>query len=100
MAVCLAQEVINNTFVDLNTTGNENGRTSSSANSKPSSEALLQPRHRKRKHVDTIGYLEEQHDRGLQVGAPKNRTISPISVRIAALEALEALLTVVCVFHL
>ncbi|XP_059433960.1 uncharacterized protein LOC132167082 isoform X2 [Corylus avellana] len=87
MAVCLAQEVINNTFVDLNTIGNENGRTSSSANSKPSSEVLPQPRHRKRKHVDTTGYLEEKHD-------PKNHAISPISVRIAALEALEALFTV------
>ena len=89
----LAQEVINNTFVDLNTIGNENGRTSSSANSKPSSEVLPQPRHRKRKHVDTTGYLEEKHD-------PKNHAISPISVRVAALEALEALFTVVCVFHL
>ncbi|KAG2672395.1 hypothetical protein I3760_13G038900 [Carya illinoinensis] len=92
VAIYLAQEVIDNAFVDLH---QESGCTTSSVNSKASSEALLQPSHRKRKHVTTTGYLEEQHDRGgLQVEAPKNHSISPISVRVAALEALEALFTV------
>lgn len=95
MAVCLAQEVVNNAFVDLNLIGNESVGTSANANLKASSEALLQSNHRKRRHGTSTGYLEEQVDQGgLQVKAPKNNSISPISVRIAALEALEALLTV------
>ena len=100
MAVCLAQEVVNNAFVDLNLIGNESVGTSANANLKASSEALLQSNHRKRRHGTSTGYLEEQVDQGgLQVKAPKNNSIPPISVRIAALEALEALLTVVCVLH-
>ncbi|KAL0008068.1 hypothetical protein SO802_009570 [Lithocarpus litseifolius] len=95
MAVCLAQEVINNAFVDLNLITNESVGASASTNLKASSEALLQPCHRKRKHGTSTGYPEEQHDHsGLSVAAPKIHAISPISVKIAALEALEALLTV------
>ncbi|XP_030966472.1 uncharacterized protein LOC115987139 [Quercus lobata] len=95
MAVCLAQEVINNAFVDLNLITNESVGASASTNLKASSEALLQPCHRKRKHGTSTGYPEEQHDHsGLPVAAPKVHAISPISVKIAALEALEALLTV------
>ncbi|KAK4593338.1 hypothetical protein RGQ29_017452 [Quercus rubra] len=94
MAVCLAQEVINNAFVDLNLITNESVGASASTNLEASSEALLQPCHRKRKHGTSIGYPEEQHDHsGLQVAAPI-LAISPISVKIAALEALEAVLTV------
>ena len=97
MAVCLAQEVINNAFVDLNLITNESVGASASTNLEASSEALLQPCHRKRKHGTSTGYPEEQHDcSGLPVAAPIH-AISPISVKIAALEALEALLTVVCV---
>nr|XP_023881665.1 uncharacterized protein LOC111994038 [Quercus suber] len=95
MAVCLAQEVINNAFIDLNLITNESVGASASTNLKASSEALLQPCHRKRKHGTSTGYPEEQHDHsGLPVAAPKIHAISPISVKIAALEALEALLTV------
>ncbi|KAM3732952.1 hypothetical protein ACB098_11G097400 [Castanea mollissima] len=95
MAVCLAQEVINNAFVDLNLVTNESVGASASTNLKASSEALLQPCHRKRKHGTSTGYPEEQHDHsGLPVAAPKIHAISPIPVKIAALEALEALLTV------
>ncbi|KAK7851730.1 hypothetical protein CFP56_041023 [Quercus suber] len=95
MAVCLAQEVINNAFIDLNLITNESVGASASTNLKASSEALLQPCHRKRKHGTSAGYPEEQHDHsGLPVAAPKIHAISPISVKIAALEALEALLTV------
>ena len=98
MAVCLAQEVINNAFVDLNLITNESVGASASTNLKASSEALLQPCHRKRKHGTSTGYPEEQHDHsGFPVAAPKIHAISPIAVKIAALEALEALLTVVCV---
>ncbi|KAK7851732.1 hypothetical protein CFP56_041021 [Quercus suber] len=82
MAACLALEVINNAFVDLNLITNESVGASASTNLKASSEALLQPCHRKRKH-------------GTSTAAPKIHAISPIAVKIAALEALEALLTVI-----
>nr|POE80577.1 hypothetical protein CFP56_14985 [Quercus suber] len=87
MAACLALEVINNAFVDLNLITNESVGASASTNLKASSEALLQPCHRKRKH-------------GTSTAAPKIHAISPIAVKIAALEALEALLTVKLPSHL
>ena len=68
----------------------------SNENSKASSEALLQPCHRKRKH-GAIAHVEQNYDQfNLEVDAPRTRPTSLISVKIAALEALEALLTVVC----
>ncbi|KOM29475.1 hypothetical protein LR48_Vigan707s000700 [Vigna angularis] len=51
--------------------------------------------HRKRKHINATGSLQE-HDQGGGLGleVPKNRALTPISLRIAALETLEALITV------
>ncbi|KAF8390224.1 hypothetical protein HHK36_024749 [Tetracentron sinense] len=94
MALYLAQEVISNAFVDLDSHGS--GGASSNAYSDVTTEALRQPSHRKRKHVTTtIGYPEEhQNGGGLEVAVPKNKPTTPISVKIAALQALEALLTV------
>lgn len=92
----LAQEVVNNSFIDLNPIVDDK---TSGANSKASCEALLQPFHRKRKHGAT-GSLEQQHDRiGLEADASKNCPTTLISLKIAALEALEALLTVVCLLN-
>ncbi|XP_015876389.2 uncharacterized protein LOC107413049 isoform X1 [Ziziphus jujuba] len=94
MAVCLAQEVINNAFVDLNPTDNETGGASSGASSNTSTEALPQAGNRKRKHGTTMGSLQ-WHDRSSSdTGATKNHPVTLISLKIAALEALEALLTV------
>lgn len=88
MALYLTQEVIYNAFVDLDPTVCSNARSKVS-----SSEAFLQPFQRKRKHTTTSGSLEEQPDTaGLEVTVPN--TPMSISVKIAALEALEALLTV------
>lgn len=95
MAVCLAQEVVNNAFIDLNPIANDSG-----GNSKLSTEVLLQTpqhSHRKRKHGASSGSLEWHNTSRLDGGTPKNHTASPITVKIAALEALEALFTVVCV---
>lgn len=97
MAVCLAQEVINNAFVDLNPIDNENGGASYGANSKTSIEALPQAGNRKRKHGTTTGSLEWHDGSSIEMGAPNNNPTILISLRIAALESLEALLTVVCV---
>lgn len=98
--MCLAQDVINNVYIDLDPISSKVGHSSSIVSSKASSETLLQPGRRKRKHGVDTAYLEEQHDLGgLQVETPKNHSISPISLRVAALEALEALFMVVCVLH-
>ncbi|KAI8031839.1 Proline-, glutamic acid- and leucine-rich protein 1 [Camellia lanceoleosa] len=94
IAVYLAKEVIDNASVDLDSIAYDGGGTSSSsAYLKASNDVLLQPCQKKRKHASTASSLEEQPDRvDLEVGLPKNPT--PVSVKIAALEALEALLTV------
>ncbi|KAF7801450.1 proline-, glutamic acid- and leucine-rich protein 1 [Senna tora] len=95
MALCLAQEVINNAFVDLSTIRNKNCGTLRFSNSNAPTEALL-PCRRKRKHGSTIGsvQLQEHVVSGLEEGASKNHLVAPISLRIAALEAVEALITV------
>ncbi|XP_070673656.1 uncharacterized protein [Malus domestica] len=98
MTLSLAREVANNALIDLNPIVNESGGAPSSGNSKPSTEALLQTTpqssHRKRKHGASSGSLEWHKTSSLGEGNPKSHTISPIPVKIAALEALEALVTV------
>ena len=96
IAVYLTQEVINNAFVDLDLIPCEGGGIPLSAYSKASNGPLLQPFQKKRKHAGTTASLEEDPDRvDLEVGVATNAT--PLSVKIAALEAIETLLTVVCV---
>ncbi|TKY64039.1 Proline-, glutamic acid- and leucine-rich protein 1 [Spatholobus suberectus] len=95
MALYLAQEVINNAFTDLSSIEHKNGGMLNGSNSNASSGALLLPNHRKRKHSRTNGSLQELDEGGgLGVEVPKNRPLTPISLRIAALETLEALVTV------
>uniref|UniRef100_A0A2P2LE81 Pre-rRNA-processing protein RIX1 N-terminal domain-containing protein n=1 Tax=Rhizophora mucronata TaxID=61149 RepID=A0A2P2LE81_RHIMU len=89
IAIYLAQEVVNNSFLDL--VGND---MSSSAHSNASSKVLLQPCPRKRKHDATRSLVLQQDVVGLEMEAPKSRLTTHISVKIAALEALETLLTV------
>lgn len=91
----LTQDVISNTFIDLDYIGYTTGDSSSNLDSKISYEALPQPVQKKRKHVSTTGSLDEQPDKvGLEVMVPKTPT--PMSVKIAALNTLETLLTMVC----
>ncbi|GFZ14614.1 hypothetical protein Acr_24g0008040 [Actinidia rufa] len=93
IAVYLTQEVINNAFVDLDPIPCEGGGIPSSVYSKASNGPLLQPCQKKRKHEGTTASFEEYPDRvDLEVGVAKNQT--PVSVKIAALEAIETLLTV------
>ncbi|KAJ4972716.1 hypothetical protein NE237_005890 [Protea cynaroides] len=95
MALYLAQEVIDNAFVDLDSSSHGHERASSNVYSKATTEALQQPRHRKRKHITAAGFLEHhQNGVGLEVEVPENKPKAPISVKIAALQALEVLLTV------
>ncbi|XP_052186561.1 uncharacterized protein LOC127797577 [Diospyros lotus] len=91
-AVYISQDVIDNAIVDLDSSAHEGGGISSSPFAKPSNDMLL-PFQKKRKQASIANSLQEQPDRvDLDVGMPINP--ATISIKIAALEALEALLTV------
>ncbi|MED6123205.1 hypothetical protein PIB30_046955 [Stylosanthes scabra] len=94
MAIYLAQEVVNNAFSDLETIENKSGGASNSSNSNSSAGSLSAPSRRKRKHKNAGDSLQENDDGGLGSEVPKNVPATPISLRIAALEALETLITV------
>ncbi|XP_042498607.1 proline-, glutamic acid- and leucine-rich protein 1 [Macadamia integrifolia] len=95
MALCLAQEVINNAFVDLDSVSHGHESASSKVRVKATTESLQQPRHRKRKHITAAGSLEEhQNGIGSEGEVHENKPKVPTSVQIAALQALEVLLTV------
>lgn len=93
MSLYLTQEVISNTFVDLDYISYTSGDSNSNLNSKVAYEPLQQPVQKKRKLASTTGSIDEQPDRiGLEMMAPK--ILTPMSVKIAALHTLETLLTV------
>ncbi|QCE02612.1 proline-, glutamic acid- and leucine-rich protein 1 [Vigna unguiculata] len=95
MALYLAQEVINNAFTDLSSIEHTNGDILNGSNSNDSAGATQPSSHRKRKHSNATGSLQEQDQGGgLGLEVPKNRPSTPISLRIAALETLESLITV------
>ncbi|XP_038688480.1 proline-, glutamic acid- and leucine-rich protein 1 isoform X1 [Tripterygium wilfordii] len=89
IAIYLAQEVVKNAFADLCPIDEENICTSSNANSSTSSETLGNHSRRKRKHGATES-LEKQQ---IEVETSKKHSTTPISVKVAALKALKALLT-------
>ncbi|OVA09040.1 hypothetical protein BVC80_9097g108 [Macleaya cordata] len=91
MALYLAQEVLSNAQNDLDSVSHGSVVVSSSAYSKPATYSLKQPGNRKRKHATTSG--DHHSGAGMEVEVPRNKPITPISVQIAALRALEALLT-------
>ncbi|XP_058083932.1 uncharacterized protein LOC131231664 isoform X2 [Magnolia sinica] len=89
----LAQDVIENAFADLSFITQGSGFTSSSSYlSKVGSEALQQPSLGKGKHSSGLPG-DNQNVVGPAVEVPYKR-LTPISVQIAALEALEELVTV------
>lgn len=91
MALHLAEEVVDNACVDLNPAADENGCTTSSPTLKAAALVPMQSCHRKRKHGATTGSSVGQHE------APIKHLASPTSLKIVALEAVETLLTVVCI---
>ncbi|KAL5800468.1 hypothetical protein ACOSQ4_033352 [Xanthoceras sorbifolium] len=94
MGLCLAQDIVENSFVDLKPVGDGSRCTSSSLNMKSASSVPMQSNHRKRKLGSTTIAFDEQHEKtGLEVKAPEIHP-SQISVKIAALEVLEVLLSV------
>lgn len=90
IAVHLTEVVIDNASMDLNEGG--------TSHAKISVEAQPLTSKRKRKHANAMGAHEDQPDGNVaEVKVQQDSTL--ISVKIAALEALEALLTVVCYIH-
>ncbi|KAK6929074.1 Pre-rRNA-processing protein RIX1, N-terminal [Dillenia turbinata] len=89
----LAHEVIQNASIDLDCGGQKSSGFSSAAHSEVITETLMHSSNRKRKQAGTTRTIEEQQsDMGAEL--PKNKPTTPIQLKIAALEALEALLTV------
>lgn len=89
---------MDNAFANLNLVVDENGCTTSSPTLKAASLVPMQSCQRKRKHGATTGSSEAQCEiTGLSMKEPKNNLASPTSLKIAALEALETLLIVVCI---
>ncbi|KAK2634255.1 hypothetical protein Ddye_029047 [Dipteronia dyeriana] len=94
MGICLAQNIVDNSFIDLNPVGDGSRCTSSSLYLKSASSVPMQTSHRKRKHGSTTISFEEQDEKtGLEVEASEIHP-SQISVKIATLEVLEVLLSV------
>ncbi|GMH10227.1 hypothetical protein Nepgr_012068 [Nepenthes gracilis] len=88
----LSQELINGAFVDLNPADGWSSVTSPSVISHSSGEATLRPHRGKRKH--TTLFPEEKHNTlCLELEESKDSS-TLMAVKIAALGALEALLTV------
>lgn len=83
----LAEDVTSNASVDLDSVGDDGGEAFSSSVLK-TSEAVPQPMQKKRKHDMTISLGNQPQTTSLR------KNLTPISVKIAALEALETLLTV------
>lgn len=85
-------------MADLDPINQGSGGASPSASSKAPAGALLQIRHRKRKHAATRS--SEEHLDGVDFEKEVTRKYETyIHVKISALEALEALLTVVCILN-
>ncbi|CAE5958881.1 unnamed protein product [Arabidopsis arenosa] len=89
MAMQLAQEVVTNASVDLDQKSLEGFDAASSKNPSLTNGALLQACSKKRKHSGV-----EAENSAVEVGVPRNHSRSPISLKIASLEALETLLTI------
>lgn len=83
-------DVINIVFVDLDPLAYKDGTSSKAA-----SGVVTKSRRKRKKHSSTTGSFQEQPVKDVEVEMPK--TLFPSSLKIAALELLEALLIVVCV---
>ncbi|XP_041992177.1 uncharacterized protein LOC121743062 [Salvia splendens] len=91
LAIHVSQNIVSNVFVDLDFLGIEKDVKSSGTNTKVQSELSNDVHYKKRKR-GKVSLQEQPAHGGLEEEMSINST--PISVKIAALEALEALLTV------
>ncbi|KAL3649681.1 hypothetical protein CASFOL_006084 [Castilleja foliolosa] len=91
-AIHISQDIVNNVCIDLDILGGEKDGKSAGIQTNVHQGLSNNSHQRKRKHSFMVRSSQEKsvHDHS-EVGNPHNST--PISVKIAALEALEALLT-------
>lgn len=90
----LTDVIVNNSLMDLDERG-----TSSVAQQNIYPDSTTKTSNKKRKHASTSSSLDEQCDKDVfEVEVCSN--MASLSVKIAALEALEALLAVVCLMFL
>ncbi|CAN8290664.1 unnamed protein product [Cochlearia groenlandica] len=92
MVMQLAQEVFTNASVDLDQTSVEAFDAVSTKNQSLANGFLLKACSRKRKHSNKSG--AEAENPVFEVRVPHDHSSSPISLKIAALEALETLLVI------
>lgn len=83
LTIYLAEDVVSNASIDLDSVGDRGGEACSNS----------EPVQKKRKHEMAVTSHENQSE---TIYMRKNHV--PVSLKIAALEALETLLTVVCFF--
>ncbi|KAL7108030.1 hypothetical protein ACP275_06G090100 [Erythranthe tilingii] len=92
IAIHISQDIISNVFIDLDIIGGEKDGKNSGTHSEVPTKLLTESRQKKRKHsIIARSSQEEPAHNSLEVGTLHKST--PISVKIAALEALESLLT-------
>ncbi|XP_022150577.1 proline-, glutamic acid- and leucine-rich protein 1 isoform X2 [Momordica charantia] len=91
MAASLARDVMENALIDLNPVDNENFAPSS-VNSKDTQREFMQ-HHKKRKRPSVPTSLQQQQERHGSGDVDNIIMSTPVPLRIAALEALETLLT-------
>ncbi|KAL0401543.1 UNVERIFIED_CONTAM: hypothetical protein Slati_4184200 [Sesamum latifolium] len=92
IAIHISQDIVSNVFMDLDFLGGEKDEKSSGLHTKAQMGLSSESRLKKRKHSSLASSLQEQPVQdGLEV---EKLHSTPISVKIAALEAVEALLTV------
>ncbi|GAU42217.1 hypothetical protein TSUD_351270 [Trifolium subterraneum] len=94
MALCLSKEVVNNAIADLSIIEKKNAGMLNGSTTDVSTVAPLLANNKKRKHSTTGSLQEYDAGGGLGVEVPKKCAMVPISLRVAALEALETLITV------
>ncbi|KAL6511369.1 hypothetical protein OROHE_020451 [Orobanche hederae] len=91
-AVHISQDIVNNVCIDLDFLGGEKDGRSAGSQPKVHQELLSKSRKRKRKY-SFMAMSSEGHPAHDDLEVEKSHNLTPISVKIAALEALEALLT-------
>ncbi|OAY80601.1 hypothetical protein ACMD2_16403 [Ananas comosus] len=92
VALYIAEEVIKNAFADLDDSSKGNSLFPSACTSIVS-EAVQQNSSRKRKNISRAP-LQQCNSIGSDIAPDAGKMVAPLSVKIAALKALEALLTV------
>ncbi|KAK6135923.1 hypothetical protein DH2020_030341 [Rehmannia glutinosa] len=92
IAIHISQDIVSNVFIDLELPVGEKDGKSSGVQTKSHAGLLSESSQRKRKHSIMARSSQEQPAH-VHLEVENTHSLTPISVKIAALEALEALLT-------